>query len=127
MRKPFFITAYEVTEENMEILAQWCQGVVVREEGKPPFVRVPVERATSSRQTKAFVGTNITVSMRRGEKSFKVYQKEWLDADFDELPEDEIDLAIKNTCCGVRNEVNISPPTPSPTNMPQFRSPAQLV
>ena len=78
MRIPFFVTGYCVTEENMEAIAKWCGGYVIREDDKPPFIHVPVARATSDKQYKAYVGTHVVVSVQRGERSFKVYTDEWL-------------------------------------------------
>lgn len=78
MRIPFFVTGYCVTEDNMEAIAKWCGGYIVREDEKPAFIHVPVNRATSDKQYKAYIGTHVVVSVQRGERSFKVYTDEWL-------------------------------------------------
>lgn len=58
MRKPFYIDALQVNEENLEAVAEWCGGVVnvqsAQEETK--FIRVEVRHPLNSRQTKAFPG-----------------------------------------------------------------------
>lgn len=90
MRQPFFVSGFKVTIENMEEIAKWCEGYVIRE-AERPFIRVPVDRPTNRRQTEAYVGTWVLISKQRGEKSFKVYTEEWLLKNFFELPEDELE------------------------------------
>lgn len=90
MRQPFYVTGIEVTSSNMDVIARWCEGHVIRE-AERPFIRVPVDRATNKRQTEAYVGTWVTMSRQRDVRSFKVYTREWLDKHFIELPDDELD------------------------------------
>lgn len=81
VRRPFIALAYKVTEENMDVLARWCEGFVNRE-GRRPFIRVPVSNARTSRQSEAHIGQSIILSMRTGVKTFKVYKPEWILNDF---------------------------------------------
>lgn len=90
MRKPFYVMGIEVTKGNMDAVARWCEGHVIRDTDRP-FIRVPVERATNRRQTEAYVGTWVTMSRQRDERSFKVYTREWLDKNFIELADDELE------------------------------------
>lgn len=92
MRIPFFVSGYQVTPDNLALIARWCDGHVV--DAETPFVRVPVSRATHERQTKAYPGTWVIVSLQRGQRSFKVYTQEWLDKQFIELPDEPIDEGI---------------------------------
>lgn len=85
MRKPFICIGFEVTAGNMDTLARWCKGNVVREDVPEPFVRVPVSRATNERQTRAYIGTYIVLSVFGKGNSYKVYKKEWLDETFLQL------------------------------------------
>jgi len=62
-RKAFFVDAIQVTEENMEEIAAWCQGDVRVVEIATPdaelgekYVHVRVHRPMSEKQTMAFVG-----------------------------------------------------------------------
>lgn len=91
MRIPFFVLGHQVTEQNMDAIARWCEGHVIRDVAKP-FVRVPVDRPTNRRQTEAYVGTWVIVSTRRGQRSFKVYTQEWLVQQFMEMPEGTFEL-----------------------------------
>lgn len=86
MRIPFIVTGYEVTDENMDIIADWCEGHVIRRNTDRPFVRVPVNRPTNPHQTKAFAGTWVIASLQRGQNSFKVYTTAWLSRHFMEVP-----------------------------------------
>ena len=54
-RKPFEIEAVQVTEENLEDVAKWCDGVV-ETHGDSQHIKVRVHRPLNERQTKAFVG-----------------------------------------------------------------------
>jgi len=85
MRQPFPVSGYLVTKENMAEIAKWCKGHVIEDDDRP-FVRVPVDRPTNSKQTQAFIGTWVTLSTHLGEESFKVYTQEWLDKNFILIP-----------------------------------------
>lgn len=59
VRKPFEVEAVQVTEENIEAVAQWCDGKVLAEgddENPKAFIKVRVARALNERQTKAYLG-----------------------------------------------------------------------
>lgn len=100
MRRPFIVTGYKVTAENMVAVARWCRGHVIRDTERP-FIRVPVSRYTNIKQTEAYIGLSVILSIQRGEESFKVYSDEWLEKNFipipreieDETGEQTIDLA----------------------------------
>lgn len=54
-RRPFDVEVVQVTEENMEAVADWCHGKI--ENGLPQdgaFIRVGVQRPLNDRQTKAY-------------------------------------------------------------------------
>lgn len=60
-RKPFNVDAVQVTLDNMEEVAKWCQGEVRTEPGQPeadnvPYIHVRVHRPLNERQTKAYIG-----------------------------------------------------------------------
>jgi hypothetical protein len=134
MRKPFICKGFEVTDDNMDAIARWCKGSVVRDDVPRPFVRVPVLRPTNERQTRAYVGTHVIVSIFDGVKSYKVYKPEWLLSTFFELDTwdgDEADdiLVMEEppTCCGHLHHINqekilnTTPKPRPPANQPIFR------
>lgn len=89
IRKPFVVVGYQVTEENMEFIRAWCKGHIIeaQKDDEKTFIRVPVDRPTHQKQTQAFVGTWVILSMnQRNEESFKVYAQDWLDKNFIVLP-----------------------------------------
>jgi len=57
-RKPYYVDEIQVTEENMEAVAEWCGGDIRRLHGKK-YINVQVERPLNKRQTRAFVGDHI--------------------------------------------------------------------
>lgn len=87
MRRPFFVRGFPVTEQNMEAVAQWCEGHVIETDEKR-FIRVPVHNAKNIRQTEAHVGAWVLKSRYIGRVSFKVYTEDWLNKDFVEAPDD---------------------------------------
>lgn len=93
MRIPFMVYGHQVTAQNMDAIAKWCQGYVVRD-APNPFVRVPVNRPTHKKQTEATIGTWVIVSLIRGERSFKVYTEERLASQFISLPNEPWDPGI---------------------------------
>lgn len=84
VRKPFFVDAVQVTEENLNDVAVWCGGKLIslQKEGVPPrkFVKVKVKRPLNSRQTHAFVGDWV-LSAGTG---FKVYTDEAFHKNFEQ-------------------------------------------
>ena len=98
-RKPFFVEAVQVTEENIEAIAEWCKGRLtpIKDEGdgsNARFIKVNVKNPMTARQTKAFVGDWV---LRSGD-SFKVYKHEsffkvFNKTDLSEIPEPEAELA----------------------------------
>lgn len=116
MRIPFFTTACQVTvetettEDNMDAVAAWCGGHVIRDT-ENPFVQVPVDRPTNRRQTEATVGSWVVRSVNRGRASFKVYPDEWLGSTFVVIP----DEVVTSMVAGLD--------TPQTVTIPEQRSP----
>ena len=80
-RKPIYVEAVRVTEENFFDVAQWCQGGIVSgnngtqsldalKKDKSKFIKVRVINPQRLRQTKAFVGDWVLYSEYQG---YKVY------------------------------------------------------
>ena len=80
-RKPIYVQAIRVTEENFFDVAQWCQGGIVSgnngtqsldalKKDKSKFIKVRVINPQRLRQTKAFVGDWVLYSEYQG---YKVY------------------------------------------------------
>lgn len=68
VRKPLYVDAVEVTEENFKDLAVWCQGEI-QTDGTQEYIRVRVHTPKSARQTQAFVGDWILYT----DRGYKVY------------------------------------------------------
>lgn len=72
VRVPFEVEAVQVTAENIEEVAAWCNGTVERlgEDGKDDrYIHVRVHYPISPRQTKAFIGDWVLYS----KNGFKCY------------------------------------------------------
>jgi hypothetical protein len=87
VRKPFYVEAIEVTTENLDEVAEWCSGTVVRSlkdaavkgSGVTPYIQVQVLRPMNERQTKAYPGDMV---LQAG-ASFKVYSGKAFQQSFD--------------------------------------------
>lgn len=76
VRKPFEVQAVQVTEENFEEIAEWCNGTIVTvrtpkaADGQAKrYIKVNVSRPLNERQTQAYVGDWLL----EAEKGLKVY------------------------------------------------------
>jgi hypothetical protein len=77
LRKPFEVEAVQVTADNIEEIAVWCQGEI--EVDTAPFIRVRVARALNDRQRKAYVGDWLLFAGA----GFKVYTNKAFKKTFD--------------------------------------------
>jgi hypothetical protein len=68
VRKPLYVDAVLVTEENFEEVLKWCQGDL-GEGDVNKHIRLRVHNPQSVRQTKAFVGDWILYT----ERGYKIY------------------------------------------------------
>ena len=90
VRKPLFVDAVQVTEDNFEDIARWCFGEVGNIDESPvdedddfeptkQYIHVRVHNPKNPRQTKAFVGDWILYT----ERGYKVYTTKAFTANFD--------------------------------------------
>jgi len=92
VRKPFYVDALQVTEENMGEVASWCRGEIRRASARTiptpmpaaKYIKVDVTRAQQERQTMAFVGDWI---LRLG-SGYKVYTRKAFERSFEPVRED---------------------------------------
>lgn len=77
-RKPFFVDAIQVTEENIEDVARWCNGELQEDDNGKRFVHVRVHRPLTPRQTQAYVGDWVLYAGR----GYKVYKKQAFEKSF---------------------------------------------
>jgi len=95
-RKPIYVDAVRVTEENFVEVAAWCQGSIVRGDGvvnkslaelrdiKTKFIKVRVINPQQTRHSKAFVGDWVLYSEYHG---YKVYTDGAFRNSFDPAPD----------------------------------------
>lgn len=86
IRKPLYVDAVQVTAENMEEMAAWCQGDVRKTDENDhefgpevKYVHVRVHNPRSIRQTRAFPGDWLLYT----EKGYKIYTTRAFEASFD--------------------------------------------
>ena len=81
IRKPLYVDVIQVTDENFEEVAAWCQWEIKPQgegdHGRYIFVRVHSPR--NPRQSKAYVGDWILYT----ERGYKVYTTKAFEASFD--------------------------------------------
>jgi hypothetical protein len=91
-RKPFYVDAVRVSENNIEEVAEWCKGEVVNNGTDPIHIRVEVNRPLNERQTQAFVGDWVLFAGT----GFKVYMPKAFDRSFEKvkhLSKEQADIA----------------------------------
>lgn len=92
VRKPLFVDAVQVTEENFNQVVDWCQGDVSDTAGAP-YIRVRVQKPLNVRQTQAYIGDWILYT----DRGYKVYNKKAFRMNFDSVEEcakDESQLVV---------------------------------
>ena len=95
VRKPLFVDAVQVTEQNFADIARWCFGEIGNIDESPvdrsadvqptkQYIHVRVHNPKNPRQTKAFVGDWILYT----ERGYKVYTTKAFQANFDLVEQD---------------------------------------
>lgn len=89
VRKPFFVDAVRVTDDNMAEVAEWSGGSI-RTKAKPihetqeivdaKYIKVNVKNAKYPRQTQAFVGDWVLRDIR----DFRVYTNSAFERSFEQ-------------------------------------------
>jgi hypothetical protein len=90
-RKPFDVDAVQVTAENIEEVAKWCQGDVVDNSTDDVHIKVRVLRVLNERQTKAFVGDWVLYAGT----GYKVYTNKAFRSSFEPLDGVAKDKAVQ--------------------------------
>lgn len=127
MRVPFFVLGVQVTEDTMDEIATWCQGNVIRENTDRPFVRVPVDRTIHRRQTEAYVGHWVTMSIQGSEKSFKVFTNDYLNRQFFKLPDDGLDQFVTAHSSGQVCDHQVPPAANNVRSLPTQQVPKPTI
>ena len=84
VRKPLYVEAVQITPENLDAVAEWCQGQVKQEEReRVRYIRVRVHNPITPRQTKAFIGDWILYTT----KGYKIYPNNAFVSTFDPIPQ----------------------------------------
>lgn len=109
VRKPFSVEAVEVTEENMEEVAQWCKGqrrtsAGEDEVGRQRYIKVAVKRPLDEKQTKAYVGDWVVAAIGQNIRGFKVYTPRAFTKSFDEIADDMVDTVTRMEERGKKEE-----------------------
>lgn len=85
VRKPFEVEAVQVTEENLELVSEWCRGMI-HNEPAARYIKVNVARPLNVRQTKAYPGDWVLFA----NNGFKVYTDKAFEKTFDLKAADQI-------------------------------------
>lgn len=81
IRKPLYVEAVRITEENFDAIARWVPGKV-QKQGSKRYIKVMVANPKSERQTKAYIGDWILWTEKGGHK---VYTPKAFELAFDKL------------------------------------------
>lgn len=80
-RKPFYVDAARVSEDNIEEVAAWCDGTVETDNEGALHVKVKVHRPLTERQTRAYIGDWVLFAGI----GFKVYTPKAFDKSFEKV------------------------------------------
>lgn len=82
VRKPSYVMAVQVTEENMEAVSEWCGGFI-RGNGQYRHIKVAVHKPMNVQQTKAHVGSWVLkTDAVKDRPKFKVYTNQAFEFSF---------------------------------------------
>lgn len=86
VRKPLYVDAVQVTQENFEELSLWCQGEIRNNDGSDDpespsgrYIHVRVHNPRGIRQTRAFVGDWILYT----DQGYKIYTTRAFEGSFE--------------------------------------------
>jgi hypothetical protein len=100
-RKPFHVEGVQVTEANLEDVADWCGGEIrtqhTMSEGDKRYIKVRVHHPISDRQTKAYAGDWVLYSGN----GYKVYTNSAFEKSFEAV----IDNGVPGTEIDENQEV----------------------
>lgn len=85
VRKPFYVEAIRVTEENFSEVATWCNGEIREDDKGGRYIHVRVHRPLNPRQTQAYIGDWVLYSGN----GYKVYVDKSFEKSFTSVWEDE--------------------------------------
>lgn len=93
VRRPFPVKAVQVTAENIEAVAKWCDGEIftsyhtVQDKTEhTSYIKVRVVRPMNERQTKAYIGDWVLYSST----GFKCFMPKAMTKDFEEVVVEEV-------------------------------------
>lgn len=88
IRKPLYVDAVRVTNDNFDEIAVWCQGEIVvpgiddeGHSGDKKYIKIRVHNPKIPRQTTAFVGDWVLYT----ERGYKIYTSKAFHSSFDEV------------------------------------------
>jgi hypothetical protein len=114
IRKPLYVDAVRVTEENFDDIALWCQGDILTEvspgQNTKRYIKVRVVNPKMPRQTQAFVGDWILYT----ERGYKVYTNRAFRLAFDLLSGDTPSGVVAQTNGGVEATLERAPVVSGP-------------
>lgn len=104
VRKTFFVDAVQVTADNMEDVAQWCQGEVREEEDGTRYIHVRVHRPLNERQTKAYANDWVLYAGT----GYKVYTTKAFSSSFDKCQDVPEELAVDRNVFKDQDQVPVN-------------------
>lgn len=117
-RRPFFVEAVEVTADNMQEVANWCNGNVSQNSRGEHYVKVRVHQSRSERQTQAFPGDWVLYA----NTGFKVYTPRAFDSNFERVDEEPTQITFTKEQA---DHIGLRPPIEKP--QPAFITASQSV
>lgn len=115
IKKPLYVDAVQVTEDNFDEIAAWCQGEIQETAGSKKYIKVRVHNPKIIRQTQAFVGDWLLYT----ERGYKVYTNKAFYASFEPLTGVAADAAVQASKPQIEAETPIEFIPATPENIAQ--------
>lgn len=84
-RIPFYVDGIQVTEENMEALAEFSRGDIRTDKDGRKYIKVPVQKPLGDRQTMAYAGDHLLYSAT----GFKIFTDFAFNKNFEEVKDSQ--------------------------------------
>lgn len=93
VRKPLYVDAVQITEENFDEAVRFCFGESAVDEDDQKYIQVRVHQPKNQRQTRAYVGDWLLYTQR----GYKVYTDKAFHTNFDLVENSQPDPDLVET------------------------------
>lgn len=93
VKKPLYVQAVQITKENFEEIAEWCQGEIKNENASNPqhrYIYIQTHNPNNARQSQAIVGDWILHT----DRGYKIYTPMAFEGSFELVPVAQVEMEL---------------------------------